>query len=55
VKPRKVGVTVAPEAVEFSHIMHSSSSGGRVAFFFTVQQWEGTPENRGAQSASNSS
>ncbi|HEX9542904.1 MAG TPA: NUDIX domain-containing protein [Streptosporangiaceae bacterium] len=42
----EVGVTVAPEAVEFSHIMHSSSSGGRVAFFFTVQQWEGTPENR---------
>jgi 8-oxo-dGTP diphosphatase len=26
--------------------MHSSSSGGRAAFFFTVRQWDGTPENR---------
>jgi hypothetical protein len=26
--------------------MHNSSSGGRVAFFFTVRQWEGIPENR---------
>jgi len=42
----EIGVTIAPEHVEFAHIMHSSSSGGRAAFFFTVQQWEGTPENR---------
>jgi 8-oxo-dGTP pyrophosphatase MutT (NUDIX family) len=41
----EVGVTIAPEAVEFAHVMHSSSSGGRVAFFFTVRQWDGTPEN----------
>ena len=42
----EVGVTIAPEDVEFAHIMHSSSSGGRAAFFFTVRQWAGTPENR---------
>jgi 8-oxo-dGTP pyrophosphatase MutT (NUDIX family) len=42
----EVGVTIAPEAVEFAHVMHNSSSGGRVAFFFTVRQWEGTSENR---------
>ena len=42
----EVGVTIAPEDVEFAHIMHSSSSGGRAAFFFTVRQWDGTPENR---------
>jgi 8-oxo-dGTP diphosphatase len=42
----EVGVAIAPEAVEFSHVMHNSSSGGRVAFFFAVRQWEGTPENR---------
>ena len=42
----EVGVNIAPEDVEFSHVMHNSSSGGRVAFFFSVQQWEGTPENR---------
>ena len=42
----EVGVTIVPEAVEFSHVMHNSSSGGRVAFFFTVREWEGAPENR---------
>lgn len=42
----EVGVTIAPEDVEFAHIMHSSSSGGRAAFFFTVRHWDGTAENR---------
>jgi 8-oxo-dGTP diphosphatase len=42
----EVGVSIAPVNVEFAHIMHSSSSGGRAAFFFTVRQWDGTPENR---------
>jgi 8-oxo-dGTP diphosphatase len=42
----EIGVSIAKEDVEFAHIMHSSSSGGRAAFFFTVQQWDGTPENR---------
>jgi 8-oxo-dGTP pyrophosphatase MutT (NUDIX family) len=42
----EVGVTIAPEDVEFAHVMHSSSSGGRAAFFFTVRKWDGTPENR---------
>jgi 8-oxo-dGTP pyrophosphatase MutT (NUDIX family) len=42
----EVGVSIAPGDVEFAHIMHSSSSGGRAAFFFTVRQWDGTPENR---------
>ncbi len=42
----EIGVGIAAEDVEFSHIMHNSSSGGRVAFFFTVRRWEGIPENR---------
>lgn len=42
----EVGVTIAPERVEFAHVMHNASSAGRVAFFFTAQQWDGTPENR---------
>jgi 8-oxo-dGTP diphosphatase len=42
----EVGVTIAPKDVEFAHIMHSASGGGRAAFFFIVRQWEGTPENR---------
>jgi 8-oxo-dGTP diphosphatase len=42
----EIGVTIAPGNVDFAHIMHSSSSGGRAAFFFAVRQWDGTPENR---------
>jgi 8-oxo-dGTP diphosphatase len=42
----EVGVTITPEHIEFAHIMHSSSSGGRAAFFFIVRQWVGTSENR---------
>jgi 8-oxo-dGTP diphosphatase len=42
----EVGVTINPEVIEFAHIMHNSSGGGRAAFFFTVQQWGGVPENR---------
>lgn len=42
----EVGVTIAPEDVEFSHVMHNSSGGGRAAFFFSVRRWEGAPENR---------
>ena len=26
--------------------MHNASNGGRVAFFFIVHDWDGTPENR---------
>ncbi|MEV6555829.1 NUDIX domain-containing protein [Nocardia sp. NPDC051756] len=42
----EVGVTIAPEAVRFAHVMHNASAGGRVAFFFTVDNWQGEPENR---------
>jgi len=42
----EVGVTIAPEQVEFAHVMHSASDGGRAAFFFIVRVWDGMPENR---------
>jgi 8-oxo-dGTP diphosphatase len=42
----EVGVAIDPEEVEFSHVMHNSASGGRVAFFFAAHKWQGTPENR---------
>lgn len=42
----EIGITIQPAAVEFAHVMHNSSSGGRAAFFFTVRDWEGEPENR---------
>ncbi|WP_063061547.1 NUDIX hydrolase [Nocardia sienata] len=41
----EIGVTIDPAAVGFAHVMHNSSSGGRVAFFFQVQRWEGEPVN----------
>ncbi|WP_433200943.1 NUDIX hydrolase [Nocardia sp. CA-107356] len=42
----EIGVTLKPEDVRFSHVMHNSASGGRVAFFFTVTDWQGEPVNR---------
>ncbi|MFF3224062.1 NUDIX domain-containing protein [Nocardia suismassiliense] len=42
----EVGVSIAPHNVRFSHIMHNASSGGRMAFFFTVEHWVGDPTNR---------
>jgi 8-oxo-dGTP diphosphatase len=42
----ETGIIIAPEHVEFAHVMHNSSGAGRVAFFFVVRTWEGTPENR---------
>jgi len=42
----EIGVVIAEKDVEFALVMHNSSSGGRVAFFFTVNTWTGAPENR---------
>ncbi|NNH71012.1 NUDIX domain-containing protein [Nocardia uniformis] len=42
----EVGVRIAPEDVQFGHVMHNSSSGGRMALFFLVDTWDGTPDNR---------
>jgi 8-oxo-dGTP diphosphatase len=42
----EIGVVIGEQDVAFAHVMHNSSSGGRVAFFFTVNTWSGIPENR---------
>jgi 8-oxo-dGTP diphosphatase len=42
----ETGLVISPDAIDFAHVMHSSSSGGRVAFFFTVRRWDGIPQNR---------
>lgn len=42
----EIGVAIEANDVQFTHIMHNSSSGGRVAFFFTVRSWRGEPTNR---------
>jgi 8-oxo-dGTP diphosphatase len=41
----ETGVTIGPEHVEFAHVMHDASGGGRAQFFFLVRQWAGTPVN----------
>ncbi len=42
----EIGVTIAPKDVQFTHIMHNASSGGRMAFFFTARTWHGDPTNQ---------
>ncbi|MFC8045711.1 NUDIX domain-containing protein [Nocardia sp. NPDC057353] len=42
----EIGVTVDTSVAEFAHVMHNSSSGGRVAFFFRVRLVEQQPFNR---------
>ena len=42
----EIGVIIDEHEVEFCHVMHNSSGGGRAAFFFTVHHWNGVPENR---------
>jgi 8-oxo-dGTP diphosphatase len=41
----EIGVIIDEHEVEFCHVMHNSSSGGRVAFFFIVHRWTGEPTN----------
>ncbi|MEU8895459.1 NUDIX domain-containing protein [Nocardia sp. NPDC048505] len=41
----EVAVRIRPEEVRFAHVMHNSSSGGRMAFFFIVDEWEGEVVN----------
>lgn len=42
----EIAVVIAAEDVQFAHVMHNSSSGGRAAFFFLVSTWTGIPINR---------
>ncbi|WP_433678967.1 NUDIX hydrolase [Nocardia sp. CA-119907] len=42
----EIGINIKPEEVQFAHIMHNSSCGGRMAIFFTVRSWLREPENR---------
>ncbi|WP_431950856.1 NUDIX hydrolase [Nocardia lijiangensis] len=42
----EVGIVISAEDVRFSHVMHNSSSGGRIAFFFTVTNWQDEPTNQ---------
>jgi 8-oxo-dGTP pyrophosphatase MutT (NUDIX family) len=41
----EIGVAIDEADIEFVHVMHNSSSGGRAAFFFRVRRWVGEPVN----------
>jgi 8-oxo-dGTP diphosphatase len=41
----EIGVIIDEQEVEFCHVMHNSSGGGRAAFFFAVHRWIGEPTN----------
>ncbi|NEW43419.1 NUDIX domain-containing protein [Nocardia cyriacigeorgica] len=41
----EIGVSIEASDIDFAHVMHNSSSGGRVAFFFRVVRWQGEPSN----------
>lgn len=41
----EIGVSIEPSEINFVHVMHNSSSDGRVAFFFRVNRWQGEPLN----------
>ena len=40
----ETGITVNPETLQIVHIMHKNSTGERVDFFFTAENWEGEPQ-----------
>lgn len=40
-----IGVVIDEQDVKFCHVMHNSSGGGRVAFYFAAGLWTGEPTN----------
>ncbi|MEV0246843.1 NUDIX domain-containing protein [Nocardia sp. NPDC050712] len=42
----ELGVRIGHEDLRFEHVMHSAASGGRIAFFFTAERWQGRPCNQ---------
>ncbi len=41
----EIGVRIDPADVRFVHVMHHYTDSGRVALFFDVTRWRGTPIN----------
>ena len=41
----EAGIVIAPEAIEFCHIMHRIAAEERISFFFKARAWEGEPKN----------
>ncbi|WP_199034696.1 NUDIX hydrolase [Glycomyces salinus] len=39
----ELGITLAEDSIEFAHVMHRDDDAGRMGFFWTAAEWEGTP------------
>ena len=46
----QVGIVLDPARVSLAHVMHDVSGAGRMAFFLTVDGWEGEPAGGAARS-----
>ena len=42
----EAGLTILPEDLHLSHMMHRNSDSERVSLFFTPRRWHGPPRNR---------
>jgi 8-oxo-dGTP diphosphatase len=45
----EAGITIAPQDLEFAHVMHRMGNQERVDFFFFAKDWEGIPTNKEPQ------
>ena len=42
----EAGIVVDPSDLTLAHVMHRRHLDERVSFFFTAEQWSGTPSNK---------
>ena len=41
----EAGIELAPDEIEFAHVVHQADRGQRVGFFFRALPWRGEPRN----------
>ena len=41
----EAGIELAPDDLEFAHVVHRADRGQRVGFFFSALRWRGEPRN----------
>ena len=41
----EAGIELAPDDLEFAHVVHRADRGQRVGFFFSAVRWRGEPRN----------
>jgi 8-oxo-dGTP diphosphatase len=41
----EAGIELAPDDLEFAHVVHRADRGQRVGFFFSARRWRGEPRN----------